>query len=462
MEELVQPTRQAPKPKPSKRRDTSLTEPKVEGPEQVSQATQLRKQQVDSDGDNTEHQLKQVPLTQKNLALFDKMAKGINTSTSLQSTVKLSTTKSISTAMSGFAEQAYKNGILNPLTSKPPTNLKEIRKRVTGSRGTASPTESVYEQYVHTVGSAPNEATMVVKMSGHMLKEYNDKGYQRAFNQAFTGFPKDVGFNNGLFTLQPDFVEGLQKPDYCPFPVDHVNGAVLYKDDTFSLTLPHLAGEWKGRGKDMEKAKLQSAYDGAALVYARNQALSLVGKSDPPGHAEVTTFTTDGTNLNLYAHHATPSEDGTLKYHQYPITSANLVKSHQEHNEGRRGLRNEQDHAWKQSCALRDQLGEHWKQRRGSLHPIAEGAPLPGIVEKTIADKDDYGRPVSGHPAAVDTDKDLWEVERLLDKETSRKGRGYMTRYLVRWKGYGPEWDQWINVKDLNCDELIEEYAATH
>jgi hypothetical protein len=68
----------------------------------------------------------------------------------------------------------------------------------------------------------------------------------------------------------------------------------------------------------MEEAKLQSAYDGAALVYARDQALSLVGKPDPVGHAEITTFTTDGTNINFFAHYATPSEDDTLKYHQYP------------------------------------------------------------------------------------------------------------------------------------------------
>jgi hypothetical protein len=146
--------------------------------------------------------------------------------------------------MSGFADEAYKNGILNPLISKPPTNLKEIRKRVAGSRGTASLTESVYKQFVHTVRSALNEMTMLFQVGRHILKEDDNKGYQKAFNQAFTGFPKDVGFNNGLSTLRPDFVEGLQKQDYYPFPVDdHVNGAVLYKDDLFSLTLLHIAGE---------------------------------------------------------------------------------------------------------------------------------------------------------------------------------------------------------------------------
>jgi hypothetical protein len=147
----------------------------------------------------------------------------------------------------------------------------------------------VYNDYVDRVEGADNEATMVFEVGGQLLKKYL-KGYKRAFSQAFTGFPKDVGFNNGLSTPQPDFAEGLEMQEYLPFPVDeHVNGAVLYKDNPRPLTLPHLAGEWKGCGKDMNDARLQSAYDGTTLVYARNQALSLIEKPDPPGHAEVTT-----------------------------------------------------------------------------------------------------------------------------------------------------------------------------
>lgn len=52
--------------------------------------------------------------------------------------------------------------------------------------------------------------------------------------------------------------------EFRPFPInDHVDGAILYKDNSNSVTLPHLTGEWKGCGKDMEEARLQSAYDGA-------------------------------------------------------------------------------------------------------------------------------------------------------------------------------------------------------
>jgi len=84
---------------------------------------------------------------------------------------------------------------------------------------------------------------MVVETS-KLLKEYDDEGYKRAFNQQFTGFPKNVGFNNGLSAPQPDFVEGLEMEEFRPFPVNkHISGSVLYKDNTRSVTLPHIAGE---------------------------------------------------------------------------------------------------------------------------------------------------------------------------------------------------------------------------
>ena len=108
--------------------------------------------------------------------------------------------------MPGFALQAYKNGILDPLTSKPPTNLEVIRTRHAQPRRTAPPSESAYEDYAEKVEAAPNEATMVFETGRRLLKEYPPKeGYQRVFNQAFTGFPKDVGFNSSLSAPKPDF-----------------------------------------------------------------------------------------------------------------------------------------------------------------------------------------------------------------------------------------------------------------
>ncbi|KAF3768237.1 hypothetical protein M406DRAFT_240996, partial [Cryphonectria parasitica EP155] len=303
----------------------------------------LPKRRHDTLPSDNEPQLKRARLTRTNLALFDKMVKDFNPSarhsagSALGKSTVVSSSRTMSTTMSGFALQAEKNGILDPSSSKPPANLHNIHERYDRSRRTASPTESAYEDYINRVERAVNETTMIYEVGGKLLKEYPDKRYTRAFNQAFTDFPKDVGFNNCLSAPQPDFIEGLEAREYRPMPVDeHISGAVLYKDNPRSITLPHLAGEWKGRGKDMDEARLQSAFDGAALVYSRNQALSYIGKSDPPGHAEITTFTTDGTTLNLFAHFAAPSKDGILEYHQFRIKSTNLIDTHQGHKNGRR------------------------------------------------------------------------------------------------------------------------------
>ncbi|KAI0431838.1 hypothetical protein F5Y09DRAFT_330046 [Xylaria sp. FL1042] len=352
-------------------------------PEQVSTTTPTRKRQIDDsevEPQPKRARLTRKKLTRKNLAEFNKMGKKkASDPTDDSGSTK---TKTTSTTSSGFADKARNNGILDPHSSKPPTNLESIRKRHAKSRATASPPESVYEHYANRIETAGNEATIVVEASGKLLKEYNDKGYPRAFNRAFTNYPKDVGFNNGLSAPQPDFAEGLEKEEFRPFPVaDYIPGASLYQDDPHSLTLPHVAGEWKGPAGDMRDARIQSAYDGAALVHARTQALAYMGKEDPPGHAEITTFTTDGTNLNLYAHYATPpaEDEDTLEYHQYPISTTNIKDTYQGHKDGRKGLRNAQDHAKTQSEQLRDQLKQHWKQNRNQLPPVAEGVRPPDV-----------------------------------------------------------------------------------
>ncbi|KAK0655532.1 hypothetical protein B0T16DRAFT_451193 [Cercophora newfieldiana] len=340
---------------------------------QAPQSTQTRKRQNDSDIDDAEPQAKRArttlptsepaPLTRKNLALFNKMGKEKSSDPSNDSGTT-GTTKTISTTSPGFADKARENGIFHSLVSRAPLDLEEIHRQLPKRRMTASPPKSVYEDYAHAVKTAPNE------------------GYKKAYNQAFTRYPKDVGFNNGLSAPQPDFVEGVEEEEYHPFPIGtHVPSTVLYKDKDFSVTLPHIAGEWKRPGGDMGQAELQSRYDGAALVYARNQALSYMGKSDP---FSIITFTTDGTTLKLFAHHATLSKKGTLEYHQYPIKKIDLVQSYEGYKEGRRLLRNAQDRAREQSHALKDQLKEYYEQQE-EVPPLL----VPGI--EPLDDCEDEG-----------------------------------------------------------------------
>ena len=62
----------------------------------------------------------------------------------------------------------------------------------------------------------------------------------------------------------------------------------------------------------------------------------------------------------------------------------------------------------------------------------------------------------------VDGDTDatkFFEVDRLLHKQTVKKGKGRAVEYLVCWTGYGPEWDRWYNIKDFdNAADLVCDY----
>jgi hypothetical protein len=99
----------------------------------------------------------------------------------------------------------------------------------------------------------------------------------------------------------------------------------------------------------------------------------------------------------------------------------------------------------------------HWR-----VHPVFTIAQL----EPAPHDQDPFTRPQPSQPSSVSVEGDTetyksWEIERLLDKRTIRKGRGTSVQYLVRWTGYGPEFDQWYPLSQLeNAKDLIAEYEA--
>jgi hypothetical protein len=168
------------------------------------------------------------------------------------------------------------------------------------------------------------------------------------------------GFNDGASAAQPDMVEGLDLTRFDPFPVrEKLGGAAVPSSGPNAITLPHLAGEWKGPGKDMNLARHQAAYDGASMVFSRNEARLFLGSPDPDGYAYVHTFTTDGTMLNTFAHYSSQS-GGQVKYHQYPTSTSLLRASHEDFNAARRRLRNLQDIAKENSEILRDELIDKW------------------------------------------------------------------------------------------------------
>ena len=301
-----------------------------------------------------------------------------------------SRSKTAYSTSSSFAFRAFQNGILNSASSKPPANLEFLQERIDRSRATPSPTESYYKVFADSARKARNEQTVLLETS-HLLKRYGelDLGYTKDYNQAFTEFPKNVGFNNGLSSAKPDFVEGLRITEFDPFPVcEELGGAAVPALGMHAIALQHFAGEWKGPAGHMTEAQHQAAYDGACMVYGRNEARSLLDP-DPAGHAYVQTFTIDGTNLNTFAHYSSESQ-GKVKYHQYLTSESALHSSYEVFKKARRRLRNLQDYAKETSEKLRDELVEkHWANQRLIEGDDGEDSPIYLHVPAETADPAD-------------------------------------------------------------------------
>jgi hypothetical protein len=85
------------------------------------------------------------------------------------------------------------------------------------------------------------------------------------------------------------------------------------------------------------------------------------------------------------------------------------------------------------------------------------------MLEPSLAlGSDLYNRPISDQPGAIEVDSEQeWEIDQLLKKHIIKKGRGISTQYLVKWKGWGPEYNIWYRIQDLqNAAELVTEYKA--
>ncbi|KAJ8127103.1 hypothetical protein O1611_g6535 [Lasiodiplodia mahajangana] len=340
---------------------------------------------VDVETAGSTQPLKRVRLSRENLAHFN-TARGTKIKDLSSSPTEKSAATTTSSTASGFALRIRNNGVLTVDTSVRPTNFDDIRTELLQPRSSPPPTELEFKQYKRRVIRAPNKATVLSTTCWMLLKQYdlegeddNDNPYVSCMSQQFTAFPENVGFNNDCSAPQPDFVEGLREDEFGMSPTQAVSGAFPY-NKTFTIVLPHIAGEWKGYNGSMVQGMTRGAYDGAALVYARTQALDDLGEKDSPGEARVITFTTNGRFIDIFAHYASHSENSTLQYHQYRIESNDLIKSYEGFKVGQQMLRNAQDFAKEQSENLRDRIKAH-------------GNNPPRLVAIEVDDEERYQSP---------------------------------------------------------------------
>lgn len=74
-------------------------------------------------------------------------------------------------------------------------------------------------------------------------------------------------------------------------------------------------------------------------------------------------------------------------------------------------------------------------------------------------------RLVPNHPPPIvlEDGSEEWEIESILDHKLFGRGRNKNYKFLVKWKGYGPEFDSWQSIESLsNCLETVNNYLEIH
>ncbi|KAI7787144.1 hypothetical protein LA080_000480 [Diaporthe eres] len=253
-------------------------------------------------------------------------------------------TRSISTTSEGFENSALDNGVLDAVRSgKQAVVDSDVKMKLLASRESASPTQSQYDKFADRIVEASNEQGTIAVYSKYIFQDTEDThfdiGYRRKEDKMWTEFPKNVGFNNGLSAPKPDMIEGFPRDTFPP-TIEDVKASRLVRDEPRYVALPHMAVEYKAREKSLHEAKVQAGYDGAAMVYGRNEALKYIGKADPPRQPAVLTATTIGQEWKVYGHCAHPNDsNGKEEYYQCRMAGGSM-ENLSEYKQGRKVLRN--------------------------------------------------------------------------------------------------------------------------
>lgn len=85
------------------------------------------------------------------------------------------------------------------------------------------------------------------------------------------------------------------------------------------------------------------------------------------------------------------------------------------------------------------------------LHPVFHVSLLRRFHPDQIADRPDPDRP---EPEEVEGELE-YEVEKILDSKINRWKK---LEYLISFKGYGPEDNEWISAEAVHAEDLVEEF----
>ena len=144
--------------------------------------------------------------------------------------------------------------------------------------------------------------------------------------------------------------------------------------------------------------------------------------------------------------------------------------------EGDRVLVNPHSLEWIESKGEGSKLNPRWigpfevlervnpKVFRLRLPDSYSGSPVINFEHlKKYSEADDEERTILRTDYKHKEESKEYEVERIIGHKPERKGNRRIVKFLTRWKGYGPQFDEWLTEKDMrNAPAIVREYKKQH
>lgn len=170
------------------------------------------------------------------------------------------------------------------------------------------PPQSHYKIFAGRLDKATNETKTIDMYNIYVIQDSVDCHYESGYIaqpvKTWTGsskaLPSTIGWPVGTKT---QYARRLFEGQKFPPSIDEIKGTTLVKDDPDYITPPHMIVEYKAKNKSAYESKVQSTYNGAAMIFSRNEAFTYINKPEPPRQPAMLSATVVGPSWEVFGHY---------------------------------------------------------------------------------------------------------------------------------------------------------------
>ncbi|KAK3371881.1 hypothetical protein B0H63DRAFT_281825 [Podospora didyma] len=219
---------------------------------------------------------------------------------------RMSESTAISSTSASFQAQLARNGVRSYMASEKSPNYEELVRHLNEPCGSLpEDLYRKYEDYKSCFHAATNEQA-VFRLVNQVVQLPTGKPFGALCDWPSDGLPANVGFNDGLASPKPEYVEGLSATVFDQDLLGQIPGAILAGENK-TRHFHHLSSY--GRGIQEHEWKVNNGQMSSGLRWCRSglgkgNGLKHPKKSDG-SRAYVMKLVTNGDTVEIFGHFCT-------------------------------------------------------------------------------------------------------------------------------------------------------------